>query len=204
MESCKQHKSKVIKKEEFISTDTHIVVNAWNGISNKKKCTGKKNTLTIIQRNINRGNLQEILQTIARYKQILHDENYFFNYEWSLQDFTLPKNYKKFLDDGALWLAYAGGPSKNKPTIKREYADVPNYNEVLAYFKSMKYTDYLDTDHWKHFSNEARIHYNNKCVICNSREHLHIHHKTYKNLGRETFNDVICLCADCHKMVHHK
>lgn len=78
-----------VKKAVVITEDTKVVADAWNGLSKKKRCTLKKNTLEIIQRNIQRGNFEDILTAIARYKELLADESYFFNYEWSLQDFTL-------------------------------------------------------------------------------------------------------------------
>jgi len=79
------------------------------------------------------------------------------------------------------------------------------YTEYLNHMRALKYSDYLLTEHWKHFAKEAIKHYKYKCVLCNA-EHvvLHVHHKTYENLARETFNDVIVLCADCHKMVHSR
>ena len=79
------------------------------------------------------------------------------------------------------------------------------YTQYLNHMYKLKYNDYLLTEHWKHFAKEAIKHYRYKCTLCNAKEvTLHIHHKTYENLGRETFNDVICLCAECHKMVHGK
>lgn len=79
------------------------------------------------------------------------------------------------------------------------------YTLYLNHMNSLKYNDYLLTDHWKHFVNEAHKHYKHKCIVCDNKEgSLHVHHKTYINLGRETFNDVVLLCADCHRMVHGK
>jgi hypothetical protein len=77
------------------------------------------------------------------------------------------------------------------------------YTEYLNHMYALKYNDYLLTEHWKHFIKEAIKHYRYKCTLCNAKDVvLHVHHKTYENLARETFNDVIVLCADCHKMVH--
>lgn len=30
----------------------------------------------------------------------------------------------------------------------------------------------------------------------------HLHHRTYKNLGREFLRDLVPLCANCHEAVH--
>jgi predicted HNH restriction endonuclease len=31
---------------------------------------------------------------------------------------------------------------------------------------------------------------------------MHLHHRTYKNLGNERLNDLVPLCPDCHDRVH--
>jgi hypothetical protein len=69
--------------------------------------------------------------------------------------------------------------------------------------KSLPYKDYLMTDHWESLKHEALHLANNSCALClsNNRQ-LHVHHKTYKNRGQETQNDLIVLCKDCHKKFH--
>lgn len=79
-----------------------------------------------------------------------------------------------------------------------------DYSKVLKQLKSMPYKEYLQTDHWKHFKNEALIFFNRTCKLCGRQEGLHVHHNTYKNRGRETFNDVVLLCSSCHKNYHNK
>lgn len=64
---------------------------------------------------------------------------------------------------------------------------------------------YYQTEHWKRLSRETRKFYQNKCRICNkSVGELNVHHNSYENLGRETFNDLILLCKSCHKKYHNK
>lgn len=77
-----------------------------------------------------------------------------------------------------------------------------NYEEMIKDLNSMSYKDYLQTEHWKHFRLEALKFFKNKCCLCNSEKYLQVHHETYKNRGRETFNDVIVLCKDCHSKQH--
>ena len=83
-----------------------------------------------------------------------------------------------------------------------------DYNKVIYKLRTMPYKDYLKTWHWKHFRREAIKFYQGKCQLCGKKEeheyNLHLHHNSYENRGRETFNDVILLCANCHKTHHNK
>ena len=79
-----------------------------------------------------------------------------------------------------------------------------NYKNYIEYLKNMQYLEYLKTDHWQHFRKEAFKFYKSSCQICNSKNNLNIHHKTYKNRGRETFNDIVILCYNCHELFHDK
>ena len=40
------------------------------------------------------------------------------------------------------------------------------------------------------------------CFVCGKDSNLHLHHKSYKNIGRETNNDVCWLCKSCHVKAH--
>lgn len=80
--------------------------------------------------------------------------------------------------------------------------DIDGYKKMVDYLKTMEYEEYLKTDHWIHFRNETYKFFRNKCQVCGSKENINIHHKTYENRGRETFNDVICLCHECHEKFH--
>jgi hypothetical protein len=44
---------------------------------------------------------------------------------------------------------------------------------------------------------------NSQCVVCNSKENLHIHHiKEYAKGGRTELNNLILLCPACHADTH--
>lgn len=93
------------------------------------------------------------------------------------------------------------------PFIKKEnesnlsFIDT-SYNEIIKRFQTMDYKEYLNTIHWKTFKNAALLHFNKKCT-CGNTSNLQVHHKTYDNLGKETFSDVIVLCDTCHKKIHN-
>ncbi|MGG1515463.1 HNH endonuclease signature motif containing protein [Paenibacillus oryzisoli] len=82
------------------------------------------------------------------------------------------------------------------------------YSKMLKHLKSMPYLEYLKTDHWRHFRSESIKFYQQKCQLCGKKEekisNLHLHHNSYVNRGRETFNDVVLLCNTCHKKHHNK
>lgn len=81
---------------------------------------------------------------------------------------------------------------------------VEGYEEYLKVMKFMQYNDYLITEHWLHFKGECLKFYGTKCMVCNSDDSIpYVHHRTYENRGRETFNDVIVLCEKCHKLFHN-
>lgn len=80
------------------------------------------------------------------------------------------------------------GTSKNSP--------LDSLVKPLGY---NSYTEYLNGDHWKIFSNSVRA---EMCSECGSRRSLQVHHKTYKRLGAELASDVTTLCATCHMKAH--
>lgn len=66
----------------------------------------------------------------------------------------------------------------------------------------MPYDEYLASEHWKLVSDEAKERDGHRCRICNSDGTLHVHHRTYERRGRERPEDVITLCAECHRLFH--
>lgn len=85
--------------------------------------------------------------------------------------------------------------------LKRCYTEF-EYNLLVT----MRYNDFLKTVYWyivrKHFLKK----YGEQCFICNSTEYLNVHHRTYKNHGREHehLEDLVVLCKDCHAKFHDK
>lgn len=76
------------------------------------------------------------------------------------------------------------------------------YMKVVDVLKKLPYEEYLESNHWKFFKSEYYKSHEKKCAICGSREDVQLHHNNYENRGRETFNDVVCLCKECHKKHH--
>lgn len=41
-----------------------------------------------------------------------------------------------------------------------------------------------------------------RCIACEAREGLQVHHLTYERFGREALSDLTTLCEKCHKTLH--
>jgi 5-methylcytosine-specific restriction endonuclease McrA len=65
-----------------------------------------------------------------------------------------------------------------------------------------KYVEYMSSDTWfkrrrLYLKTHAKV-----CVACGSTEEVTIHHKTYRNIGSEKDEDLVCLCKICHTTYH--
>jgi len=77
-------------------------------------------------------------------------------------------------------------------------------SEELA---AMPYNDFLKTRYWEIIRKRKLkdVHY--QCELCLRKDHLHVHHKTYDNHGKEIDHyktDLIVLCKGCHAKHHDK
>ena len=61
---------------------------------------------------------------------------------------------------------------------------------------------YLRSDHWRAVRTAALERADYRCAVCNSPEHLDVHHRTYVRIGAEAPDDVTVLCRDCHQTFH--
>lgn len=166
---------------------------------------------------------EEILQSIDNYARVYGDKDYYFDYKWNLETFLQKSNtLPEFMDDGSKWLSYLGSlhkvkPKKEAPVRIAELEEntftedgnsqfiKDNYSMMLKSFRVMPYDEYLQTEHWLHFKSEALKDANFKCRVCGTKEDtLNVHHNSYDNRGRETFNDVIVVCEGCHSKFHDK
>lgn len=79
------------------------------------------------------------------------------------------------------------------------------YEQRLIQLCSMPYQEYLRTAEWEETRERALKRAGYHCSICNAGKcELHVHHRSYQNLGQETNRDVIVLCKDCHKLFHEQ
>ena len=87
-----------------------------------------------------------------------------------------------------------------------DYADrnliVPKPKLMECLLRSIAYCEYLKTEHWKDVRERCIRAFDGKCGICNSRESIEVHHRTYSNVGNEKPGDTIPLCGSCHDLFH--
>ena len=74
--------------------------------------------------------------------------------------------------------------------------------------KYMPYKEYLQTEFWDKQRKGALKRALFRCQLCNkgkaARVTLDVHHRTYERRGRESPEDLIVLCRNCHSNFHNK
>lgn len=76
--------------------------------------------------------------------------------------------------------------------------------ERLEYLKTMPYHEYLETEEWKFIRKMMYWRLGNSCEVCGqAKEEMAVHHKTYERRGHEDANDLMVVCSDCHRKIHH-
>lgn len=66
------------------------------------------------------------------------------------------------------------------------------------------YHEYLQSDAWKSLRLLCLQRDGHRCRICNSKEDLEIHHRTYDRFGHEDVEDLTTLCHRCHELYTEK
>ena len=66
-----------------------------------------------------------------------------------------------------------------------------------------EYKEYLKSNNWKLKKAEVLKVKKNKCESCGSTKKLEVHHKTYKNIFKESLSDLKLLCRNCHMKEHN-
>lgn len=84
----------------------------------------------------------------------------------------------------------------------REYAEQRELE--LQALKTMKYSEYLKTDHWAGLRKRMLQKAGYRCQLCGGAGILNVHHRTYENRGEESYSDLIVLCSGCHSKFHDK
>lgn len=100
-----------------------------------------------------------------------------------------------------VFIAIKGDTNKSTamPKVKKIKPPVLLTTEEL---KALPYQLYLRTEHWRVTRLAALRRAQRRCNRCGSKRKLQVHHKTYKNLGRELPADLEVLCRICHA-AHH-
>ena len=80
-----------------------------------------------------------------------------------------------------------------------------NEDKIAKYLQSLDYSDFLQTPYWHAIRLKVMKKFGFACALCNSKDDLRVHHRTYEHHGYEHRywdTDLICLCNDCHSEFH--
>jgi 5-methylcytosine-specific restriction endonuclease McrA len=67
------------------------------------------------------------------------------------------------------------------------------------------YRDYINSQAWRDKRQKYwQSNLEKDCYCCGTsrRPGMHLHHRTYKNLGAERLMDLVPVCPDCHDEIH--
>lgn len=65
----------------------------------------------------------------------------------------------------------------------------------------IEYHRHMNSAKW-HRTRRAKLAQQSCCEVCDSKEQLDVHHKTYKRFGNERLEDLVVLCRNCHDAFH--
>lgn len=74
----------------------------------------------------------------------------------------------------------------------------------LRELKTMPYEEYLQTPEWQALRDQVLERDGYRCMLCNTRQNLHVHHRTYARRGYEELEDLTTLCQEDHEHFHKR
>lgn len=99
-------------------------------------------------------------------------------------------------------------PTKHRPAVQTAAPPpraIPPQSVHVGYnTTTMPYRDYLRTSEWTARRTAALRRAGYRCQVCNRRDRLDVHHRTYERRGREAPEDLLVLCRDCHDRYHDR
>lgn len=115
------------------------------------------------------------------------------------------KNKQKYIENARRW--ERRNPERKEEIKKKGFEKFYNekrdrFNELMRnQYKKHKIRWYCRT---RDLNNKLEIFefFDGKCIRCNSKSNLQIHHKKY--VKEFSFNDIELLCFDCHLKIHNK
>jgi hypothetical protein len=134
------------------------------------------------------------IQTTGNYQRALH-KNKEENTTRIITGFLMPSAQLK---EGKTWV--------DAERELRSRLNNCDHEQIAQEIKDMEYGEFLQTPYWKIISFLVKKQHEFKCVMCNSKENLHVHHKSYELHGLEHtqagFAMLTSVCADCHSKHH--
>jgi 5-methylcytosine-specific restriction endonuclease McrA len=82
--------------------------------------------------------------------------------------------------------------------IVARVAKIESIRELI----DLPYREYLLTPEWQERRQRILKRDGLHCQVCNSPEHLNVHHRDYTRRGYENDSDLTTLCQSCHQVFH--
>jgi hypothetical protein len=116
-----------------------------------------------------------------------------------------PDGRRRFVDYEVFeWANQKGrGPVSLDEATAEAVAEIfePRHRDPIL--SKLPYEDYLKTPHWLVTRSEALMRAGFQCRRCYAEGvRLDVHHISYERLGRESMDDLIVLCGQCHAAAH--
>lgn len=67
-----------------------------------------------------------------------------------------------------------------------------------------RYKDYIKSKYWRRRKEDYYRRYGKKCAVCKIIKGVQLHHKVYRNYGKEYDDDLIALCNKHHGDFHNR
>lgn len=109
---------------------------------------------------------------------------------------------------------YIGSPTHDNPEAwieerAKHYDNGPgrsrygnrSYN---GHVHTAEYENYIHSSAWRSRRQRALQLGHYRCAKCGSTTSLQVHHLSYQHLGHELDNELVVLCASCHRQVHNR
>lgn len=81
-------------------------------------------------------------------------------------------------------------------------SDAFKYDSRVILGNNAAYNAYMVSPEWAARREEALRLADHRCRVCNSRNGLEVHHRSYANFGNEPQTDLTVLCGYCHDIFH--
>lgn len=115
----------------LISNSISNIFNYWNSKDIIKHKELTKEREKVIANVLKKYNEEEIKKYIDRYKTVISDETYFFDYKWTLNEFLTRKDgVSAFTDEGSKWVSYNNQKSRKQNQTAQP---VKKYGDGSAY-----------------------------------------------------------------------
>lgn len=128
-------------KEKYKKENPEVldIIGFWNERSVSDKCVVTEKNIGFVKRALQQYSAEDIKTAIDRYKQVINDTNYYYNYSWKLGEFLTRKNgIPDFLDGGSKWQNYVADKNKKKTSVNRTSASSDDEETTNRYLEQLK------------------------------------------------------------------